>query len=90
MDNKIIIGVDLGGTKIMTGAIDREGSVLGFPVKIPTGGNDNAAAIPFTAGPTPTAPVSSYVDLSGNFSYRTGTSALAAATQSNGPPQPWL
>jgi len=45
MDNKIIIGVDLGGTKIMTGAIDREGSVLGFPVKIPTGGNDNAAAI---------------------------------------------
>jgi len=42
--------------------------------------NDNAAAIPFTAGPTPTAPVSSYVDLSGNFSYRTGTSALTAAT----------
>ena len=42
--------------------------------------NDNAAAIPFTAGPTSTAPVSSYVDLSGNFSYRTGTSALANAT----------
>ena len=42
--------------------------------------NDNAAAIPFTAGPTPTAPVSSYVDLSGNFSYRTGTSALLTAT----------
>ena len=42
--------------------------------------NDNAAAIPFTAGPTSTAPVSSYADLSGNFSYRTATSALLAAT----------
>jgi microcystin-dependent protein len=42
--------------------------------------NDNATAIPFTAGPTPTAPVSSYVDLDGNFSYQTGTSALLDAT----------
>jgi len=42
--------------------------------------NDNAAGIPFTAGPTPTAPVSSYVDLNGNFSYQTGTSALLDAT----------
>jgi len=42
--------------------------------------NDNAVAIPFTSGPTPTAPVSSYADLSGNFSYRTATSALLTAT----------
>ena len=45
MVNKIIIGVDLGGTKIMTGAIDSAGRVLGSAVKIPTGGNDNADAI---------------------------------------------
>lgn len=34
--NKIIIGVDLGGTKIMTGAISARGKVLGTPVKVPT------------------------------------------------------
>jgi glucokinase len=45
MDNKIIIGVDLGGTKIMTGAIDNEGRVLGSPVRVPTEGNDPADAI---------------------------------------------
>lgn len=45
MDNKIIIGVDLGGTKIMTGAIDFEGRVLGTPVKIPTEGSDTAESI---------------------------------------------
>ncbi|MDD2611879.1 MAG: ROK family protein [Bacteroidales bacterium] len=33
---KIMIGVDLGGTKIMTGAIDTAGRVLGTPVKVPT------------------------------------------------------
>jgi glucokinase len=42
---KIIIGVDLGGTKIMTGAITREGNVLGEPVKVPTGANDPAEMI---------------------------------------------
>jgi glucokinase len=36
----IIIGIDLGGTKIMTGAITANGKVLGNPVKVPTGGND--------------------------------------------------
>ncbi len=45
MDNKTIIGVDLAGTKIMTGAIDSKGRVLGFPVKVPTGSNDTADAI---------------------------------------------
>lgn len=38
--NKIIIGVDLGGTKIMTGAINREGKVLCTPVKILTDGHE--------------------------------------------------
>jgi microcystin-dependent protein len=42
--------------------------------------NDNAAAISFSGGPTASGPVSSYVDLSGNFSYRTGASALTSAT----------
>jgi glucokinase len=42
---KIIIGVDLGGTKIMTGAITREGNVLGDPVQVPTGANDPADKI---------------------------------------------
>jgi glucokinase len=45
MDNKIIIGVDLGGTKIMTGAVSYEGQVLGSPVKVPTEGNDTAESI---------------------------------------------
>lgn len=45
MGRKIIIGVDLGGTKIMTGAVDPEGNVLGIPVKVPTIGNDSAEAI---------------------------------------------
>jgi glucokinase len=45
MDNKIAIGVDLGGTKIMTGAIDYRGRVLGSTVKVPTVGNDPADAI---------------------------------------------
>jgi glucokinase len=40
MKNKIIIGVDFGGTKIMTGAITPEGKVLGRPVKIFTGSAD--------------------------------------------------
>lgn len=38
--NKIIIGVDLGGTKILTGAISQEGKVLCAPVKVLTGGNE--------------------------------------------------
>jgi microcystin-dependent protein len=42
--------------------------------------NDNAAPITFTTGPTPTAPASSFANLDGNYSYRTGTSALADAT----------
>jgi len=45
MTNKIVIGVDLGGTKIMTGAITCEGKVCGTPVKVPTGGSDSAQVI---------------------------------------------
>jgi len=45
MDNKTIIGVDLGGTKIMTGAIDSNGRMLCPPVKVQTGGSDTADAI---------------------------------------------
>lgn len=37
--SKIIIGVDLGGTKIMTGAINEKGEVLCEPVKVPTNGD---------------------------------------------------
>jgi glucokinase len=40
MNNKIIIGIDLGGTKIMTGAISPDGKVLGTPVKVLTGGSE--------------------------------------------------
>ncbi len=40
MKEKIIIGVDVGGTKIMTGAINREGKIIGTPVKFPTGSEE--------------------------------------------------
>jgi len=40
MRKKVIIGIDLGGTKIMTGAINSVGEVLGNPVKLPTGGTE--------------------------------------------------
>lgn len=39
MKDNIIIGVDLGGTKIMTGAINVNGEVLSTPVKVPTEGH---------------------------------------------------
>ncbi len=45
MSKKIIIGIDLGGTKIMTGAINLRGEVLGEPVKVMTGGTDPSALI---------------------------------------------
>ncbi len=40
-----MIGVDLGGTKIMTGAIYPDGKVLGSPVRVPTGSNETADRI---------------------------------------------
>ncbi|MEP6949623.1 MAG: ROK family protein [Ginsengibacter sp.] len=45
MAKKIFIGVDFGGTKIMTGAIDDTGKVLGTPVKVYTGANDEPSVI---------------------------------------------
>lgn len=45
MNGQLIIGIDLGGTKIMTGAIDFNGRVYGTPVKVKTAGNDTAEAI---------------------------------------------
>ncbi len=42
---EIYIGIDLGGTKILTGAINEKGEVLGTPVKVPTIGTDPASEI---------------------------------------------
>jgi glucokinase len=41
----IIIGVDIGGTKIKAGAINHEGVKIGNPVTIETGGNDSSDKI---------------------------------------------
>ncbi|MFH0758504.1 MAG: ROK family protein [Bacteroidota bacterium] len=40
-----MIGVDLGGTKIKTGAINGDGKVLCTPVQVPTGGQEPAELI---------------------------------------------
>ena len=40
LENKILIGVDFGGTKILTGAMTGEGKVVAEPVNVPTGGHD--------------------------------------------------
>ncbi len=45
MKNKVYIGVDLGGTKIMTGAVDVSGRVYQTPVKVSTGGDEPAENI---------------------------------------------
>ena len=45
MGNKILIGVDFGGTKILTGAMTEEGKVIAEPVNVPTGGNDERGKI---------------------------------------------
>ena len=45
MENKIIIGVDLGGTKIMIGAVTNKGKVIGEPLKIPTKSNEQPNVI---------------------------------------------
>lgn len=45
MKDKIVLGVDLGGTKIRTGAMDLKGRVIGDPIKTDTIGNDVPAAI---------------------------------------------
>ncbi|MEW5842795.1 MAG: ROK family protein [Bacteroidota bacterium] len=45
MKNKILIGVDFGGTKILTGAVTQEGEILGEPIKIPTNSYDEPQRI---------------------------------------------
>jgi glucokinase len=45
LSKRIIIGVDVGGTKIQTGAIDQEGKIICEPVTIDTGGNDECEII---------------------------------------------
>lgn len=45
LSNKIIIGVDVGGTKIQAGAINQEGKIICEPITIDTGGNDECETI---------------------------------------------
>ncbi len=45
MNHKVVVGVDLGGTKIMAGLLSRSGRVLGRPVKVPTGASEPPQAI---------------------------------------------
>lgn len=45
MEQQVIIGVDVGGTKIMTGAITADGKVIGKPYTLPTGGEDKKELI---------------------------------------------
>ena len=40
MEEKAIIGLDLGGTKILSGLISHGGDVVGKPYTLPTGGKD--------------------------------------------------
>ncbi|MGC8595892.1 MAG: ROK family protein [Candidatus Kryptoniota bacterium] len=39
-NRKVLIGVDFGGTKILTGAINERGEILCEPVKVPTSSQD--------------------------------------------------
>jgi len=45
MEEKAILGLDLGGTKILSGLISARGDVLGNPYTVPTGGKDPEEAI---------------------------------------------
>ena len=45
MKKRYSIGIDLGGTKIMTGIVDSSGNIVGNPARIPTGGGDKPEAI---------------------------------------------
>lgn len=44
-DKAVIIGVDVGGTKIKAGAVSPDGEILCEPVTISTGGNDESEKI---------------------------------------------
>ncbi len=45
MAQKAILGVDLGGTKIISGLITPKGEILGKPYTIPTGGKDSEKTV---------------------------------------------
>jgi glucokinase len=45
LSNKIIIGVDVGGTKIQAGAIRSDGQIIGEPVTVETVGTDESDKI---------------------------------------------
>jgi glucokinase len=45
MEEKAILGLDLGGTKIMSGLISAGGELLGESMTVPTGGKDPAEVI---------------------------------------------
>lgn len=45
MKGKAYIGVDFGGTKILTGAVTKEGQILAEPVKKPTNGQEEKEKI---------------------------------------------
>jgi len=45
LENKVIIGVDFGGTKILTGAMSQDGKIIGEPVKISTQSSEPADTI---------------------------------------------
>jgi glucokinase len=44
-ERSIIIGVDVGGTKIQAGAINLKGEIIGQPVTVETGGSDDKEKI---------------------------------------------
>ena len=45
LENEILIGVDFGGTKILTGAMTEKGQVLCEPIKVPTNGHEEGGRI---------------------------------------------
>ena len=45
MNDEILIGVDFGGTKILTGAMTADGKLVCEPVRVPTNGNEESEKI---------------------------------------------
>lgn len=45
LEKKVIIGIDIGGTKIMIGAITQDGTIQGTPIKFPTNSSDPSETI---------------------------------------------
>jgi len=44
-NNKVAIGVDIGGTKIKTGLVRSGGQIIGESITIPTGASEQKEAI---------------------------------------------